>query len=225
MNRKNIHHGTTLALSIPVTRPEVFSHRATADVLAVLADNPDGTFGIREMSRAIDRPHRSVSQAVEDLAAVDLVRIDRDGPKKLVGINRDRLEDPTDPVLAIPQSEFHEPVRDLLAELETALEAVAGIVLFGSVARGQADRRSDIDCFVLVAEGAAIGQQTAHEVVETLHDRRYDGHRYTFQVLVESTETATQYGERLRTIFAEGITLRESDQLRTLKQEVLADGQ
>lgn len=224
MDKYPTQRGTTVALSIPVAHPELFSHRAAADLLAVLVDNPYTGFGIRELSRATDYPHRSVSQAVADLEGVDLVTTEREGPKKLVRINRDRLETPEDPILSIPQAQFHKPVRDLRSELHDELEDVRGIVLFGSVARGEADRRSDIDCFVLLGKNQAIGQQRAHAVVETLQERQYDGDRYTFQILVESVETASQYGDRLREIFAEGLTLHETDALRDMKQEVLTDG-
>jgi predicted nucleotidyltransferase len=224
MDRKISHLGITLNLSIPVTDPDLFSHRATAQILKLLADNPYTGFGIRELSRATDFTHRSVSQAVADLEAADLVTTEQSGPQKLVRINRVRLNKPDDPILAIPQPEFHEPVRNLVTELKTHLTEIRGIVLFGSVARGEADRQSDIDCFVLVSEKQAVGQQTAHEIVEELHDRRYDGDRYTFQVLVESVETAIQYGQRLQTIFAEGMTLSTTETLQELKQEVLTDG-
>jgi predicted nucleotidyltransferase len=224
MDTKNNHLGMTVDLSIPVTDPDLFSHRATAQILTLLADNPYTGFGIRELSRATDYTHRSISQAVADLEAADLVTAEQSGPQKLVRINRARLNKPEDPILAIPQTEFHEPVRDLVTELKAHLTEIRGIVLFGSVARGEADRQSDIDCFVLVGEKQAVGQQTAHKIVEELHESRYNGDRYTFQVLVESVETATQYGQRLQTIFAEGITLSTTETFQQLKQEVLTDG-
>lgn len=224
MDTKKHHNGRTLALSIPVIHPDLFSHQATADVLAVLADNVETGFGIRELSRIIDHPHRSVSQAVSDLEAVDAVDIEWEGRKKLVRINSDRLSDPDDPVVSIPQSTFHQPVRELCQALQAELTAEQGIVLFGSVARGTADRQSDIDCFVLVGDDPAVNQQAAHDVVERLHDKRFDGERYTFEVLVESVQTALEYGDRVQEIFAEGITLSDSDELQQLKREVLADG-
>lgn len=224
MDRNSTQKGTTVALSIPVTHPGLFSHRAAADLLAVLSDNPYTGLGIRELSRVTDYTHRSVSQAVADLEAVDLVTTEQEGPKKLVRINSDRLETPDDPILSIPQPEFHRPVRDLETELRDELKDVRGMVLFGSVARGDADRRSDIDCFVLVGENQAVGQQTAHDVVETLQTRKYDGDRYTFHVLVESDESARQHGDQLRELFAEGRTLHETDALRDVKRETLTDG-
>lgn len=225
MDTKSNHIGATVQLSVPVTHTDLFAHRATADILAVVADNPETGFGIRELGRATDHTHRSISQAVTDLEAVELVTTEQQGPKKIVQINTDRLHKPDDPVLGIPQSEFHEPVRDLVAEVERRLSTPCGIVLFGSVARGEADRRSDIDCFVLVDDTQAANQQTAHDIVSDLHDRQYTGGRYEFHILVESVETARQYTEKLRDIFTDGLTLRESEQLRALKEEVLTDGQ
>lgn len=224
MDTLDNHQGATVQLSVPVTHPDLFTHQATADVLSLLVDSPYTGFGIRELSRVTGHTHRSISQAVSDLEAVDLVTVDQQGPKKLAHINRERLTKPGDPILTIPQSEFHEPVRDLVSELESRLSDIQGIVLFGSVARGNADRRSDIDCFVLVDDKQATNQQTAHEIIADLHDRPYDGDRYEFHILVESVETAAQYDDRLQDIFTEGLTLIESEPLRELKQEVLTDG-
>lgn len=225
MDSFNSHIGTTIAISIPVTRPEIFSHSVTADVLSLLADNPDTGYGIRELSRAVETTHKSVSDAVDDLEAIDLVTTTHRGPKRIVQINIDRLSKPSDPILSIPQAEFQSPVRDLLTDLTRTVDGLLGVVIFGSVARGEADRQSDIDCFVLVEENQATAQQTAHELVDDLHDRRYDGDRYTFQVLVESVETATQYGDRLQEIFIEGITIHDSPEFQDLKHEVLLNGQ
>jgi predicted nucleotidyltransferase len=50
------------------------------------------------------------------------------------------------------------------------LESVRGIVLFGSVARGEADRQSDIDLWILV-EGEHMAQRnTATKVAASLSD-------------------------------------------------------
>jgi hypothetical protein len=94
-------------------------------------------------------------------------------------------------------------------------------VLFGSVARGAADRLSDIDCFVLVEEEQALAQQTAHELTSHLGEERFRGDRYTFHVLVESVASARKHGEQLQEIFAEGLTLVDSSALRQLKTEGL----
>jgi poly(A) polymerase Pap1 len=72
-----------------------------------------------------------------------------------IAIDPNRLQK-DDPVLAIPQSEFQAPIRAFVARVQATLtEAddinnLLGIVIFGSVARGEAGRQSDIDCFAVV---------------------------------------------------------------------------
>lgn len=224
MDNLNFQYGTTIALSIPVTRSEIFGHSATADILSVLADNPDTGYGIRELGRAVDTTHKSVSDAVDDLEANDLVTTTHHGPKRIVEINTERLGKPSDPVLSIPQAEFHGPIRALLTGLTDRVDGLHGVVIFGSVARGDTDRQSDIDCFVLVEEHQATAQKCAHELVDELQDRRFDGDRYTFQVLVESVETAAQYGDGLCEIFVDGITIYDSLEFKELRHGVVTDG-
>ncbi|ELZ28698.1 nucleotidyltransferase [Halogeometricum pallidum JCM 14848] len=166
-----------------------------------------------------------MTDTVDLLAETDLVHITREGNRKLVQINRERLTKPDDPVLQIPQSEFHDPVRTLVDTLRSRIDNIAGILVFGSVARGEADRSSDIDCFVLVTDEKATAQRIAHEVARDLEEQRFAGDRYQFQVLAESMESVSNIGDRLREIFTEGIVLYETEHLHTAKQEVLTNGQ
>ena len=52
-----------------------------------------------------------MAKAVDTLVANDLITDRRDGNTRLVQINRERLSRPDDPLLQIPQAEFHAPVR------------------------------------------------------------------------------------------------------------------
>ncbi|WP_276256796.1 nucleotidyltransferase domain-containing protein [Halomontanus rarus] len=131
------------------------------------------------------------------------------------------MSKPDDPVLQIPQPEFHDPVRTALNRLDTELDGVRGILVFGSVARGQADRQSDIDLWVLVDSRSE--QHRANEIAKELGQERFDGERYEFQVMVESTESAHGYTDRLTDIFTDAITLEESEALQQLKEEVLTN--
>ncbi|QCS44997.1 nucleotidyltransferase domain-containing protein [Natrinema versiforme] len=224
MGSKSIQRGASLELAVPVPSTDLFSHACTGEILTLLVDNPYTAFGIRDLSRATDNPHRSISAAVDDLEAVGFVEIEHSGRKKLVQINRARLSKPNDPIIQIPQTEFHAPVRELVSRLTNNVDDIHGIVLFGSVAQGNADRRSDIDCFVLVDGTQATAQQTADELTSELNEEAFDGDRYKFHVLVESVESARRYGDRLREIFATGLTLEGSDSLTQLKEEVLTNG-
>ena len=222
MDNNSSQNAMAIDLPIPVPDEDVFRHSACGSILTLLADNPHTTFGIRELGRAIDRPHRSISLAVDDLESLELVSTSFERGKKLVQINQNRLTRPGDPILRIPQEEFRDPVRTLRSELLEELVNITGILLFGSVARGEADRRSDIDCFVLVRTDRATNQRQAHEISQKLADQRFDGERYKFQVLVESNESAKRQADKLREIVADGVTLYETDTLSELKAEVLA---
>jgi predicted nucleotidyltransferase len=122
-------------------------------------------------------------------------------------------------VLQIPQVEYHEPVRAALTRLREELADVRGVIVFGSVARGRADRQSDIDLWVLVGE-ASGDQHRANEIATELGQQQFDGDRYEFQILVESLDSARGYRDRLAEIFTEGITLQDSAALQTLGSEM-----
>ncbi|QLH76532.1 nucleotidyltransferase domain-containing protein [Halosimplex rubrum] len=210
----------TVGLPVPAPDPDLFRHSATDELLRLLLDNPDEQFTIRELGRLTDNAAQSVKRAVDVLEPNGLVVVESEGNRRLVGINRRRVTKPDDPVLSIPQPEFHPPVRAALARIRDELGAVKGVLVFGSVARGRADRQSDIDLWVL-ADGRA-DQHRANELAKELGTERFNGDRYEFQILVETAESARGHGDRLEDVFADAITLVESDTLRDLKHEVLS---
>lgn len=216
--------GMELTLPLPAPNSRLFRYTATSDILSLLANNPHTRFSIRDIRRATDHSPSSVTDTIDLLDQTDLVHITREGNKKLVQINRGRLSKPDEPILQIPQAEFHDPVRTLVDCLRDRIDTISGILIFGSVARGEADRSSDIDCFVLVTDEKATAQRIAHEVARDLGEQRFNGDRYQFQALVESSRSITNIGDRLREIFTEGIVLYETDDLQTAKQEVLTNG-
>ena len=223
-DEKNDRSDQTATVQLPVPTPAagLFKYKATGDVLNLLVDNPYEAFTIRELSRLTDHSTYSVKSAVDVLEANDIVVTESDGNQRPVRINRDRLSKPNDPILRIPQHEFHEPIRTALERIRDKLDGVRGVLLFGSVARGQADRQSDIDLWVLV-EDSSGDQHRANEVAKELGQERFDGDRYEFQILTESLDTVQGYTDQLGEIFTEGITLHDSEALRTVKSEVLDD--
>jgi predicted nucleotidyltransferase len=211
----------TVGLPIPAPEPDLFRHKATNDILRLLLDNPYDQFTIRELSRLTENATQSVKRAVDVLEPNGIVNVNTEGNRRLVGINRRRVTKPDDSILRIPQPEFHPPVRAALDELREELDEILGVLVFGSVARGQADRQSDIDLWVLTADRS--DQHHANELAKELGRERFDGDRYEFQILVESPESARSHGDRLEDMFTDAITLVESDELESLKTEVLSD--
>lgn len=211
----------TVRIPVPAPDPDLFRHTATNDVLRLLLDNPDDQFTIRELGRLTDNAAQSVKRAVDVLEANAVVVVETEGNRRLVGINHRRMTNPDDPVLRIPQSEFHPPVRAALARIRDELGPIKGLLVFGSVARGRADRQSDIDLWVLADDRA--DQHRANELAKELGQERFDGDRYECQLLVETPETARSHGDRLEDVFTDAITLVDSDVLRDVKREVMGD--
>ena len=209
----------TVGLPIPPPESNLFRHGATTDVLRVLVDNPYKQFTVRELGRLTDTHAQSIKRAVDVLEPNGLIVATPEGNRRLISINRTRVSIPDDPILRIPQPEFHEPVRAAIEQLQAEIDSTAGVLLFGSVARGDADRQSDIDLWMLATERGV--QHTANEIAKELGQQQFDGDRYEFQILVETPDSARKQTDRLRDVFTDAITLVESEELTTLKQAVL----
>ncbi|MFC6614933.1 nucleotidyltransferase domain-containing protein [Halopenitus salinus] len=192
------------------------------DVLDVLIDQPYATYSMSELATITGAHTGTISKAVRLLSELDIVETTQDGRTQQVRINRDRLTKP-DPILSIPQREFHQPIRAFLHRIRDEVDELVGVVLFGSVARGEADRASDIDLLVIVDDDKTTARRTVQSIVSDLEDQRFEGNRYTFQPLVESTDSVHRIGDQLRPQFDAGITLVGSDQLSELRTEVYAD--
>ena len=223
--KSTTEQGTTITVAVPALDATLYRYEATNPVLQFLVDNPYTTQTIRELSRLTDYSHPAIKNAVDVLAANDIVHVEAEGNQKQVSINRSRITKPDDPILTIPQPTFHAPVREAVGQLQDTLDDVKGIIVFGSVARGAADRQSDIDLWVLVQDDRGTNQRRANEIATGLENERFDGDRYEFQILVESARSALNVGDRLTEILLSGITIVDTQTLRRFKQEVLSDGE
>ncbi len=228
MNRNGVQsprecEGTYVCLPIPLGDREAFRHRATADILHVLAENPNTTFSNRELHRVTDRGMSSVNAAVLSLEALGIIHVDRDGRSNAVQINSERFVHSDDPITTIPQPEFHDPVRAVRDRLINRIGDHAAIVLFGSVARGDADRASDIDIFVVVDDGRMAAQRVAHGIEDEISSTQFKGDRFEPHIVVETRDSAVTH-DRIRDVLVDGITLHDASVLDAVKQEVFADG-
>lgn len=221
--------GVTVGIdAYPDPDTDVFRVAAADDILRLLADANDTEFTIPELVDATGVTRSTVWRAVDLLDSIGVVQIRETPQRNYVGIDPDRLRK-DDPVLAIPQSEFHAPIRAFVRRVQATIsdaddiDGLLGIVVFGSVARGEADRQSDVDCFVVVDGDRTTARRQIADIVADLASERFDGDRFAFEPYVESAESASRAGSKLREIFAEGITVFGSDRLDSLRKEVVAD--
>lgn len=212
----------------PADDTETFRIGAADDILRLLVDAHDEEFAIPELVDITGVTRSTVWRAVDLLNGLDVLQVRETPQRNYVSIDPAVLQK-DDPILAIEQSEFQKPVRAFLERVRETLEEsddverLVGIVLFGSVARGNADRQSDIDCFVLVEGDRTSARRLVAGVVSDLREERFDGDRFEFEQYVESIESATRRGKSLGEIFKEGLTLYETDGLQRVRRQVIAD--
>lgn len=207
-----------MSLSIPVMDPDLFKHKATNDVLLLLVRHRFEEFTIGELARQTGHTKPTVGRAVDVLSGNELVVEESEGNRRLIQINRERLSVPDDPLMQIPQEKFQQPVKAAVEELEQDVEDVIGIVLYGSVARGEADRRSDIDLWVLVAENRAESQRRVNEIELDLEEETFDGERYSYDIDVEEVSSVPRYTGNVREIVLSGITMYGTEQFEKVQK-------
>ena len=216
--KHNSGPGLAVSLSIPARDPDLFKHKATNDVLLLLSRHRFDEFTIGELSRQIGHTKPTVSRAVDVLKRNALVKEQSEGNRRLIQINRSRLTVPEDPLMQIPQEEYQQPVKAAVDALKDDVEQVLGIVLYGSIARGEADRRSDIDLWMLVAEDRAESQRRVNELELDLEEETFDGERYFYDIDVEEVSSVPRYTENVREIVLSGITMYETEQFEKVQK-------
>lgn len=226
---ENSKQGIKVCVEVPPkSGPKVFRTSVADDVVRQLADAPGTEFTIAELVDITGAARSTVWRAVDLLDEVGAVRVRETPQRKYVAVDTERLLT-DDPILVIPQPEFHEPIRAFVDRVETVIDGAAdvdellGVVVFGSVARGEADRRSDIDLFVVVDGDRTTARRLVTGVVDSLADRRFDGDRFAFEPYVETDESASRAGSKLQEIFEEGITVYGQDRLQSVRAAVFAD--
>ncbi|MDZ7731261.1 MAG: nucleotidyltransferase domain-containing protein [Natrialbaceae archaeon] len=223
MERDMKRSGIMVAVPVPAHDGSIYRTKATDDVLAALSRHPDQPFSIGDLSRTTEHTKPTVSRAVDDLLANELVLEESEGNKRLIRINAAHMIAPDDPFLQIPQREFESPVRAAVTSIRDELEEIVAIVLYGSVARGTADRRSDIDLWVLVERDRTEAQRRANEVRLDLEDRTFDNERFFFDIDVEETGAIPRYTEDIRGILRAGIPVFRTAEYEKIERILLAE--
>lgn len=213
--------GGGVFVTLPLPDQRVFRYQAADDILELLYRHPHLEFTITELRRTTGHGGKSVDTAIQILDSLGLIEKRKDGRRSLITINQARIRKPEDPLLEVPQAEFRDPVDEFVEEAtKKQAKNVVGIVLFGSVARGEADRTSDIDIQVIVEDDLVEARRELHDVRQDIQHRKFDGNRYNLQLLVESVDSARRYGEKLQEIFSEGIVLYSTTRFEDVREVI-----
>lgn len=218
---------TRVLLDYPFPDERVFRYQAMQDILHHLVNNPFEEFTQKELATIAEADISSISRSVTLLEQLGTITVSENTPAK-IALDQDHLT-ASNPLLAISQQEFRKPVQTFLDELSDGIatsdeiDELAGVLLFGSVARGSADRSSDIDLLVIVDGGGTRARRLASKLARDLEERAFNGDRYQFEVLVETVESAASHDEKLREIFDEGIVLDRTETLAEVRAAVYED--
>src|SRR5205085_6943086 len=104
---------------------------------------------VRTLARHAGVSPQGALSVVNDLADAGVVHTQRSGPSMMVALNRAHLA--AEPLLSLIA--LRARLVERLSDELTGWDGLAGGWLFGSAARGDGDRRSDID-LLLVATGS-----------------------------------------------------------------------
>jgi predicted nucleotidyltransferase len=218
---------TKVILDFPFPEERVFRYQAMQDILHHLVNNPLTGFTQTELATITGADVSSISRSVNLLEQLGVVAVTGERPTK-IRIDQEHLER-ADPLFSIPQQEFRKPVQTYLSELKTQVsnsekvDELIGVVLFGSVARGTADRQSDIDLVVIVTGDLTHGRRLCTQVARDIEEEPFDGERYQFEVLVETPDSAGSRGNEVAEIFGDGLVLVQTEQLVNVQQRVCAE--
>lgn len=214
-------------IDYPFPDERFFRYQAMQDILHHLVNNPFEEFTQKELARITEADISTVSRSVTLLEQLGPITVSDAKPAKIT-LDDDYVTT-SDPLFNIPQQEFRKPIRAYLDELTEgtsntdAIEELVGVLLFGSVARGEADRSSDIDILVIVDGNGTRARRLASKRASDLEGRAFEGDRYQFEVLVETVESAASHGTKLQEIFDEGIVLARTERLSEVRATVYAD--
>jgi DNA-binding transcriptional ArsR family regulator len=137
------------------------------DVLTALA-RADRPMTGRMVEQAIAGSHGGVQRALEHLVAEGVITSERVGRANLYRLNREHIAAPWIEGLASLRLQLIQRLRDSVAGWRTQPDA---LVLFGSAARGDAGRDSDIDLLVVRPSAVEYDDATWRDQVEELRSR------------------------------------------------------
>jgi predicted nucleotidyltransferase len=196
-------------IRIPIQKiatERIFKWNYTRDLLLFLAKNPYKSFMVSEIIENLDiRSRDSLTKLLNALKEADLIETVRIGRKRFVSINKNLIEMPEDPIFQIPQDEYRIVVKTIVdAILE--FKGIDAIILFGAVARGNADRMSDIDIMV-IGKDATFLQEKASEIAYGCRSGKIFPERFEVNIRVISEEELKTPRGYIKDALNEGIIL------------------
>jgi predicted nucleotidyltransferase len=155
----------------------------------------------RQVHRVAGASQQTAQRVLHDLVRLGIAEVQPAGSARLYTLNRNHAAVPALRQLVHPLNLLRDVITDAVAETRGKAQAV---ILFGSVARGEATRESDIDLLVIADEDWNGRGGLRHAV-----SARFGGECDVLQYTTEQFVQWAQSGEEpvLRKVVREGIPM------------------
>lgn len=189
----------------------VFRYAVARDILLFLGKNRYKQFTISEIARNLDiRPNNgNLRRALQALVSAGLLKEKKEGRGRFLKIKDDVILYPKDPYVQIPQDEFRDVVKNIMEKVKRD-RRVEKVILFGGVARGTADRMSDID-FLVVSKDVMTSENKTSKIAHNCRTGKMFDQRYGISFRVIDVEELKKPRGFIKDALLEGIVLYERD--------------
>ncbi|MFQ6054925.1 MAG: nucleotidyltransferase domain-containing protein [Methanosarcinales archaeon] len=190
---------------------KVLRHRAMREILLLMSKDPYKSYTISDIARKLGmKPNTGyLRSSIQALIDAKLLEEEKIGRGRLLKINKNILVNLKDPYLAIPQEKYREIVKKINEKI-LECEGVQKVILFGGVARGTADRMSDIDLIVVTENVMAIEDYVAKIAYDCRIGKMFE-ERYEVSIRVVEPIELENPKSFLRDAIIEGIVLYGGD--------------
>jgi predicted nucleotidyltransferase len=185
---------------------KIFRWSYARDLLMLLAKNPYDAFTVSEIIRRLDiRSRDALTKLIDAMQDAGLIESVRVGRKRFISINKKIVELPEKPIFQIPQEEYREVVKKILDQI-TKEKDVEKVILFGAVARGTADRMSDIDIMIVGTKVTKL-QEKVSKIAYDCRTGKILKQRFEVNIRVVAPEELKRPRGFIKDALSEGIKL------------------
>lgn len=188
----------------------LYRYALVRDILLFVGKDIEGEFTLTSLARGLGlQPNSSyLRKAIKVLVEAGLLVEKKAGKGRYVRINPDIMASPPNPYALIPQAEYREILMRIVARLKKL--KIEKIILFGGVARGTADRLSDIDMLVVTKDPLKINSPVSG-LMRECRTGKLTGERYGLNIkVIDNVELKNPRGF-VKDALIEGIVLYNGD--------------
>ncbi len=174
------------------------------EVMKELVERPSYGFTIKKLSERVSGSYGSVRSFVHDLNDWDVVDMEKKGNSLVIKYNEENSYAGLIKNLLRTQSEtLEKQAKQYAKRLKKEDNLIASIIMYGSVARGTAEKDSDIDLLILVEDKITEikgenWKEFMEEQIRDIEKNQIPDHITRNAIFVPLIETVSEFEENLK---------------------------